>query len=167
MANITLGGNPCTTTGELPAIGTKAPHFVLSNDDLSSFSSSELAGKRVILNVFPSIDTGICAMSSRKFNAEASSLVNTLVACVSRDLPFAMKRFCGAEGLDDVKMLSDFKDGSFGKDYGLEIADGGFAGLHSRCVIVLDETGTVVYTEQVPSIGQEPNYAAALEAVKA
>ena len=166
MANITLGGTPCTTTGELPSKGSKAPAFTLSNDDLSSFNSSELAGKRVILNVFPSIDTGICAMSSRKFNAEASSLNNTVVACVSRDLPFAMKRFCGAEGIDDVKMLSDFKDGAYGKNFGLEIADGGFAGLHSRCVLVLDENGTVIYTEQVPEIGQEPNYAAALAAAK-
>ena len=166
MANITLGGTPCTTTGELPSIGSKAPSFTLCNDDLSPFNSSDLDGKRVILNVFPSVDTGICAMSSRKFNAEASSLDNTIVACVSRDLPFAMKRFCGAEGLDDVKMLSDFKDGSFGKDYGLEIADGGFAGLHSRCVLVLDENGSVIYTEQVPEIGHEPNYAAALQAAK-
>lgn len=166
MAIITLGGTPISTIGELPTIGSQAPAFTLYNDDLSTFNSSELAGKRVILNIFPSVDTGICALSSRKFNAEVSSLDNTTVACISRDLPFAMKRFCGAEGLNDVKMLSDFNTGAFGKGYGLEIADGGFAGLHSRCVIVLDERGRVIYTEQVPEIGQEPNYAAALDAVK-
>ncbi len=166
MADITLGGTPCKTIGELPSLGSKAPAFILTNDDLSPFHSSELAGKRVILNVLPSVETGVCAMSSRRFNAEASSLDNTVVACISRDLPFALKRFCGAEGLNDVKMLSDFKDRAFGKDYGLEIADGGFAGLHSRCVIVLDEKGTVIYTEQVPEIGQEPNYEAALDAVR-
>lgn len=166
MADITLGGNPCTTTGELPAVGSKAPSFQLAKDDLSPFSSESLHGKRAILNVFPSVDTGVCATSSRKFNAEASALDNTVVACISRDLPFTMKRFCGAEGLDDVVMLSDFRDGSFGKAYGLEIADGGFAGLHSRCVIVLDESGTVVYTEQVSEIGHEPDYAKALEAVR-
>ncbi|NND94409.1 MAG: thiol peroxidase [Flavobacteriales bacterium] len=166
MADITLGGTPCKTSGELPSIGTKAPAFELRNDDLSPFHSSSLAGKRAILNVFPSVDTGVCAMSSRKFNAEASALDNTVVACISRDLPFAMKRFCGAEGLEDIKMLSDFSTGKFGKDYGLEIVDGGFSGLHSRCVLVLDENGTVIYSEQVPEIGQEPNYEAALTAVK-
>ena len=166
MAQITLDGNPCNTSGNIPAVGSKAPSFALINDDLTPFSSSELEGKRVILSVFPSVETGICSMSVRTFNVEASSLNNTIVACVSRDLPFAMKRFCGAEGLEDIKMLSDFRTGAFGRDFGLEILDGGFAGLLSRCVLVLNENGNVIYTEQVPEIGQEPDYEAALTAAR-
>jgi thiol peroxidase len=122
----------------------------------------DFAGSKLVLNIFPSIDTGTCATSVRKFNESASQLENTKVICISRDLPFAQKRFCGAEGLENVVNLSDFKDGSFGKSNGLEIVDGVLAGLHSRAIIVVDEKGTVVYTEQVPEIANEPNYEAAL-----
>ena len=162
MATVTLGGNPIHTSGELPKVGTKAADFNLVKTDLGTTSLAGFAGSRVVLNIFPSIDTGTCAASVRKFNEKASALENTKVLCISRDLPFAQKRFCGAEGLQNVINLSDFKDGSFGKNYGLEITDGPLAGLHSRVVIVLDENGTIVYTEQVSEIADEPNYEAAL-----
>ena len=162
MASITLGGNPVHTNGELPAIGSKAIDFSLVKTDLGTATLADFAGSKVVLNIFPSVDTGTCAASVRKFNEKASALVNTKVLCISRDLPFAQKRFCGAEGLDNVINLSDFKDGSFGKNYGLEILDGPLAGLHSRVVIVLDENGTILYTEQVKEIADEPNYEAAL-----
>lgn len=162
MAAITLGGNAINTSGELPKVGTKAPEFQLVKNDLSTASLADFAGSKLILNIFPSIDTGTCATSVRTFNAKASALENTKVLCISRDLPFAQKRFCGAEGLENVINLSDFKTGSFGKDYGLEITDSVLAGLHSRVIIVLDENGTVKYTEQVPEIADEPNYELAL-----
>ena len=165
MASITLGGNPIHTNGELPSVGSKAPQFQLVKNDLSVASLSDFAGSKLVLNIFPSIDTGTCATSVRAFNAKASALENTKVLCISRDLPFAQKRFCGAEGLENVVNLSDFKSGSFGKDYGLEITDGPLAGLHSRVVIILDENGTVKYTEQVAEIANEPNYEAALAAL--
>lgn len=162
MAAITLGGNAINTSGELPKVGTKAPEFQLVKNDLSIASLADFAGSKLVLNIFPSIDTGTCATSVRTFNAKASALENTKVLCISRDLPFAQKRFCGAEGLENVINLSDFKTGSFGKDYGLEIIDSVLAGLHSRVIIVLDENGTVKYTEQVPEIADEPNYELAL-----
>jgi thiol peroxidase len=162
MASITLGGNPIHTSGELPKVGTKLADFKLVKNDLSIASLSDFAGSKLVLNIFPSIDTGTCAASVRKFNENASQLENTKVLCISRDLPFAQKRFCGAEGLENVVNLSDFQEGSFGKTNGLEIVDGVLAGLHSRSVIVVDEKGTVVYTEQVPEIANEPNYEAAL-----
>ena len=162
MASITLGGNPITTTGELPKTGSKAPQFQLIKNDLSIVSLADFAGINLVLNIFPSIDTETCATSVRKFNETASKLENTKVLCISRDLPFAQKRFCGAEGLENVINLSDFKDGSFGKNYGLEIADSVLAGLHSRVVIIIDENGIVKYTEQVPEIADEPNYEVAL-----
>jgi thiol peroxidase len=162
MASITLGGNPIHTSGELPKVGTKLADFKLVKNDLSIASLGDFAGSKLVLNIFPSIDTGTCATSVRKFNESASQLENTKVMCISRDLPFAQKRFCGAEGLENVVNLSDFKDGSFGKANGLEIVDGVLAGLHSRAIIVVDEKGTVVYTEQVPEIANEPNYEAAL-----
>ncbi|MCC4213294.1 thiol peroxidase [Leeuwenhoekiella parthenopeia] len=165
MANITLGGNPTHTSGELPENGTQAPDFKLSRTDLQESTLEDFKGKKVVMNIFPSVDTGVCAASVRKFNEEASDLENTVVLCISRDLPFAQARFCGAEGLEQVQVLSDFKDGKFGKDYGLLIADGAFAGLHSRVVIVLDDNHKVIYSEQVPEIGQEPNYEAALRAL--
>ncbi len=165
MASIKLGGNPIETTGSLPNIGSKATNFKLTTTDLSSKSLSDYDGQRKILNIFPSVDTGICAASARKFNEEASKLDNTKILCISRDLPFAQKRFCAAEGIENVEMLSDFKDGSFGKNYGLEIKDGAFQGLHSRVVLVLDENNKVIYSEQVPEIGQEPNYASAIKAL--
>ncbi len=163
MATITLKGNEIHTNGDLPKIGQKAPDFELVNTDLSSSQLSDYKGSKVILNIFPSLDTGICAASVRAFNKEASTLSNTKVLCISRDLPFAQARFCGAEGLEDVINQSDFRSGKFGKDYGVEIINGPMKGLHSRAVVVLDEDGIVTYAEQVPEIVQEPNYAAALK----
>ncbi len=162
MASITLGGNPINTNGELPKVGTKAPEFQLVKNDLSISTLSDFAGSKLILNIFPSIDTGTCATSVRKFNADANNLQNTKVLCISRDLPFAQKRFCGSEGLENVINLSDFNTGKFGKDYGLEMSESVLAGLHSRVVLVLDENGIVKYTEQVAEIADEPNYEAAL-----
>ncbi len=165
MATITLGGNPVHTSGELPAIGTKAPEFTLVKGDLSTASLSDFKGTKLVLNIFPSIDTGTCATSVRKFNEKAASLENTKVICISRDLPFAQTRFCGAEGIQNVISASDFKDGSFGAAYGLSITDGPLAGLHSRAVVVVDADGNVAYTEQVAEIKDEPNYDAALAAL--
>jgi thioredoxin-dependent peroxiredoxin len=165
MASITLGGNPINTNGSLPQVGSKATDFQLVRNDLSIATLADFAGSKLVLNIFPSIDTGTCATSVRKFNESAASLSNTKVLCISRDLPFAQKRFCGAEGLENVVNLSDFKDGSFGKNYGLEMVDGALAGLHSRVVIVLDENGIVKYVEQVGEIADEPNYDSALAAL--
>ena len=165
MASITLGGNPIHTNGELPKVGSKATNFNLVKTDLGTATLADFAGSRVVLNIFPSIDTGTCATSVRKFNENASTLENTKVLCISRDLPFAQKRFCGAEGIENVENLSDFKTGSFGDAYGLTIVDGPLAGLLSRVVIVLDENGIVTYAEQVPEIAQEPNYELALAAL--
>ena len=166
MASITLGGTPTTTNGELPAVGSKAPDFKLSASDLSPKSLGDFAGSNVILNIFPSVDTGVCATSVRTFNKSAASLENTKVLCISRDLPFAQARFCGAEGIENVVMLSDFANGSFGKEYGVEITDGAFSNLHSRAIVVVNGEGTIVHTEQVPEVGQEPNYDAALAAIQ-
>lgn len=162
MAAITLGGNPVTTSGQLPVTGSKAPDFQLVQNDLSIVSLTDFAGSNLVLNIFPSVDTGTCATSVRSFNEKAGNLSNTKVLCISRDLPFAQKRFCGAEGLENVVNLSDFNTGNFGKDYGLEILDSALAGLHSRVVIVIDQNGIVKYTEQVAEIADEPNYEAAL-----
>jgi len=166
MASITLKGNAINSLGELPAVGTKAPDFSLIKTDLSTANLSDYKGTKVVLNIFPSIDTGTCAASVRQFNKEVAELTNTKVLCISRDLPFAQARFCGAEGIENVVNLSDFGTGAFGKDYGLEITNGPLANLHSRAIVVLDETGTVVYNEQVPEIVDEPNYKAALDALK-
>ncbi len=165
MASITLQGNPVSTIGELPATGSSAPAFSGVKTDLSECALAELAGKKVVLNIFPSIDTGVCAASTRRFNQEAGALDNTVVVCVSADLPFALGRFCGAEGLEDVVPVSIFRNPAFGKDYGATIADGPLAGLLSRAVVVVDESGKVTYTEQVPEITQEPDYEAALAAL--
>ena len=162
MASITLGGNPIHTSGDLPKVGSKLADFKLVKNDLSIASLSDFVGKKLVLNIFPSIDTGTCATSVRKFNENVSKLENTNVLCISRDLPFAQKRFCGAEGIENVINLSDFKDGSFGKTNGLEIVDGPLAGLSSRVIIVVDENGTIIHTEQVLEIASEPNYEAAL-----
>ena len=163
MAKITLGGTPVETIGNLPEVGSQAPDFTLTASDLSVQKLSDFKGQKVVLNIFPSVDTGTCATSVRSFNKEAAEFKNTKVLCVSRDLPFAQARFCGAEGIDNVVMLSDFKTGQFGKDYGLEFASGPFEGLDSRCVVVLDENGVVTYTEQVQEVADEPNYKAALD----
>jgi thiol peroxidase len=166
MADITLKGNPIHTAGTLPAVGSKAPDFKLTKTDLSDVSLKDFAGKKVVLNIFPSIDTGVCATSVRKFNQEASKLEGAVVVGVSRDLPFAHGRFCGAEGIKSVVTTSDLRDGSFGKAYGVTIVDGPLAGLLSRAIVVLDATGKVIHTEQVPEIAQEPDYAKALAALK-
>ena len=163
MATITFQGNPTKTSGTLPAVGTQAPDFKLTKNDLSTTSLSDFKGKRVVMNIFPSIDTGVCATSVKNFNERATQLENTAVLCISRDTPFAQSRFVNDEGLENIVNLSDLKDGSFGKDYGLTIAEGPFEGLHSRAVVVLDESGSVIYNEQVPEIAQEPNYLAALK----
>ena len=164
MASITLKGNPISTVGELPSNGSAAPSFNTVKTDLSACALADFSGKKVILNIFPSIDTGICATSTRRFNQDAASLENTVVICVSADLPFALGRFCGAEGLEAVIPVSTFRNPEFGTDYGVTITDGPLAGLLSRAVVVIDESGNVIYTEQVPEITQEPNYEAALAA---
>ena len=165
MANITLGGTPVNTLGELPKIGTTIPNFELVAIDLSTKTLADFKGNHLVLNIFPSVNTGVCATSVRQFNTEASELENTKVLCISRDLPFAQDQFCAAEGLKNVVMLSDFKTGAFGKDYGLIMVDGAFEGLLSRSVIVTNAEGKVLYTEQVSETGEEPNYKAALEAL--
>lgn len=165
MAQVTFHGDAIQTSGTLPKVGSKAPDFKLTSTDLKTKSLSDFSGKKVVLNIFPSIDTGTCAQSVRQFNQEASELENTTVLCISKDLPFALNRFCGAESLKNVVSLSDFKDGNFGKSYGLNFTNGPLEALLSRCVVVLDENGTVKYTEQVQEIADEPNYKAALEAL--
>lgn len=166
MAAITLGGNPINTIGNLPNNGSKAPDFKLTKGDLSNTTLADYTGKKLVLNIFPSIDTGTCAKSVREFNKQAEALDNTVVLCISKDLPFAQARFCGAEGIENVVMLSDFRDGNFGKAYGLDFADGPLVPLHSRAVVVLNTAGNVVYNEQVPEIADEPDYNGALEALK-
>ncbi len=165
MAKIALGGNPIETIGNLPSIGSKAPDFKLTATDLSDKSMADYKSNRLVLNIFPSIDTGTCAQSVRTFNEKASQLENTKVLCISKDLPFALARFCGAEGLNDVVSLSDFRTGNFGKDYGLTIKTGPLETLLSRCIVVVDKDGTILYTEQVAEIKDEPNYEKALKSL--
>lgn len=165
MATITLKGNQIETIGNLPIIGSKAPNFSLIAGDLTKKTLGDFTGKKVILNIFPSIDTSTCATSVRTFNKKAAALENTVVICVSRDLPFAQTRFCGAEGIENVQVLSDFATGDFGKNYGLEITTGPLTNLHSRAIVLIDENGNVQYTEQVSDIVDEPNYEAALKAI--
>ena len=166
MAKITFHDNPVTTSGDLPAVGATASDFTLVKGDLSEQSLSELKGKNVILNIFPSIDTGVCAASVRKFNKEASSLNNTTVLCISADLPFASGRFCGAEGLEDVVTLSTFRDNNaFANAYGVLMTDGPLKGLLARAVVVVNPEGKVVYTELVPEIAQEPDYDSAINSI--
>lgn len=153
------------TNGELPTPGETAGEFVLVSNDLKSVRLSEFKGKNVVLNVFPSIDTGVCATSVREFNKRATSFDNTVVLCISRDLPYAFRRFCGAEGIDNVITLSDFRNQGFGKSYGVELIDGIMAGLLARAIVVIDKDGKVVYNELVPSIGQEPDYEAAVASI--
>ncbi|MEJ2053543.1 MAG: thiol peroxidase [Calditrichaceae bacterium] len=165
MAEITLKGNTIHTKGELPKAGSMAPDFKLTKTDLSDISLKDFAGKRVVVNIFPSLDTSVCAASVRRFNEEVEKLDNTVVLCASRDLPYAHKRFCSAEGLDNVVSLSELRDSKFGDDYNVRIIDGPMKGLLSRAVVVVDEEGKVIYTEQVPNIGQEPNYEAVVSAL--
>ena len=162
MAQITLGGNPCNTVGDLPAVGTAAPEFTLTGGDLSDITNETLKGSRVVLNIFPSVDTAVCATSVRTFNSRASEATNTKVVNVSADLPFAQGRFCGAEGITNVANGSTFRGGF---DFGTMIVDGKLAGLHARAVVVLDENGTVIHSQLVPEIAQEPDYDAALGAL--
>lgn len=166
MAQVTLKGTPVKTSGELPAAGQGAPAFTLTKLDLSELSLAELKGNRVVLNIFPSLDTATCAASVRTFNKRANDVPDAVILCVSADLPFAQKRFCGAEGLDQVVPVSDFRNKQFGADYGVAILDGALRGLLARAVVVLDRGGKVAYTELVPEIAQEPDYDAALEALR-
>jgi thiol peroxidase len=165
MASITLKGHPINTSGELPETGSLAKDFKLIANDLSTKTLNDFKGTNLVLNIFPSVDTGTCATSVRNFNKSAADLVNTSVLCISRDLPFAQTRFCGAEGIENVFMLSDFNTGQFGKDYGLELVDGPLAGLHSRCIVVINAEGKVIYTEQVSETVEEPNYELALNSL--
>ncbi len=165
MAQITLGGTPTQTSGDLPAVGTTLSNYQFTKHDMTPLSLDDLKGRRVVLNVFPSVDTSVCATSVRTFNQRASSLDNTTVVCVSKDLPFALARFCGAEGIDNVEVTTDFRVPEFAQNNGLLISDGAFAGLDARAIIVLNEEGKVSYTELVPEVGQEPNYDAAIAAL--
>jgi thioredoxin-dependent peroxiredoxin len=165
MARITLKGTPVNTVGSLPAAGSLAPAFTLTGRELAEVALADFRGKKAVLNIFPSLDTSTCAMSVRRFNAEAVKRPGVAVLCISMDLPFAQARFCGAEGLENVVTLSGFRNPAFGERYGVRIADGPMAGLYSRAVVVVDEAGRVVYTEQVPEIAQEPDYEKALAAL--
>ncbi|AZC50539.1 MULTISPECIES: thiol peroxidase [Pseudomonas] len=166
MAQVTLKGNPVQVNGQLPQAGSKAPAFSLVGAGLADITLSSFAGKRKVLNIFPSVDTPTCATSVRKFNAQASGLNNTVVLCISADLPFAQARFCGAEGLESVQNLSTLRGREFIENYGVAIADGPLAGLTARAVVVLDENDTVLHSELVKEIAEEPNYDAALAVLK-
>jgi thiol peroxidase len=165
MAQIKIGENVVNVKGELPKVGAPAPDFKLAGIDLKDVSLGSHSGKTVVLNIFPSIDTRVCAMSVREFNKRASSFPDTKVINISKDLPFAFRRFCGAEGISNVESLSDFRDKGFAKDYGVEMMDGSMEGLFARAIVVIDKQGKVKHTELVPVIGQEPNYDAALGAL--
>lgn len=164
MAESALGGNPVHTIGDLPTVGSPSPSFAITKGDLSEVTADDYAGQRIILNIFPSVDTATCAASVRTFNEKAASLVNTVVLCVSADLPFAQGRFCGAEGLTNVVTASTFRS-DFGTAFGVTLVDGKLAGLLARAVVVLDEHGTVIHSQLVPEIAQEPDYAAAIESL--
>ena len=163
MAKITLKGKPVHTSGDLPKVGGTAPEYTLVRTDLSEIGGKDLSGQRVVLNIFPSLDTPTCAASVRKFNARANEKPNTTILCVSADLPFAQKRFCGAEGLDNVVPASSFRSAAFGQSYGVTMVDGPLQGLLARAVVVVDAAGKVIHTELVPEIASEPDYNAALE----
>ena len=165
MTTVTFQGNPLNIHGELPSVGSQAPDFDLVKGDLSSLKLGDLAGKKVILNIFPSIDTPTCATATKKFNEKASEHSDVVIVCVSVDLPFAQGRFCAAEGLDKVIPVSAFRNDDFGKDYGVVITDGPLAGLFSRAIVLIDESGQVVYTEHVSEVADEPNYDAVLGAL--
>lgn len=166
MATVTLKGNAIHTSGTLPETGSQAPDFKLVKTDLSTVSLANYSGQKLVLNIFPSIDTGTCAQSVRTFNREAAKLGDSSILCISRDLPFAQARFCGAEGIDKVETLSDFRDGNFGRAYQLAFTDGPLEGLLSRAVVVIDKAGKVIHSQQVAETGDEPDYGAALKALK-
>ena len=161
MASVTLGGNPVNTAGDLPSVGSKAPAFTVTTADLANVSSDEFRGKRVVLNIFPSVNTGVCAASERNFNELAAGLENTTIVSVSKDLPFALNAFCAAEGIENVTPTSAFRT-SFGEDFGVTLTEGKMEGLLARSVVVLDEDGVVLHAELVPEIAQEPDYDAAI-----
>ncbi len=165
MAKITLKGTPVNISGNLPLKGSKAPDFVLIKSDLTDLSLTALTGKKLVLNIFPSLDTSTCATSVRKFNQFATGMRNTMVLAISKDLPFAHSRFCTTEGITNVVTLSGFRDTAFGKSYGVDMIDGPLAGLYARSIVVVDETGKVIYTQLVPEITQEPDYDKALTAL--
>jgi thiol peroxidase len=165
MATTLLKGNPVNLTGDLPAVGSTAPDFLLTRNDLSDVSRADLAGKKIVLNIFPSVDTPVCATSVRKFNQACAGMPDTVVLCVSMDLPFAQARFCGAEGLTGVMAVSDFRTRAFARAYGVLIADGPLAGLCARAVIVIDASGKIAYTQLVGEITTEPDYDSALKAL--
>ena len=166
MAKITFNENHLETIGTLPVVNSKAPDFLLTKTDLSDVSLADFKGRKIVLNIFPSIDTPVCATSVRRFNDESTKLENTVVLCDSADLPFAHDRFCGAEGLHNVIPLSTFRSGSFGKVYGATITSGPLSGLLSRAIVIIDEKGSIAYTEQVSDLASEPDYEAALDALK-
>lgn len=166
MAKITLAGNSINTKGNLPSVGSVAPDFSLVKTDLSELTLASEKGKRIVLNIFPSLDTSVCATSVRTFNKLAAEMDNTIVLAISKDLPFAHARFCTTEGIDKVIPLSAFRDHTFGDKYGVEMVDGPLAGLLARSVVVIDENGKIIYEELVPEITHEPNYDAALTSLK-
>lgn len=166
MSKVTLKGSPVTTIGNLPVVGSKAPEFMLVGSNLADVKNSDFAGKRVVINIFPSLDTATCAASVRRFNVEAAKLADTAVVCVSKDLPFAHSRFCTTEGIENVVSASEFRSNNFGKNYGVMITDGPLQGLMARAVVVLDKDGTVLYSKFVPEITEEPDYQAALDSLK-
>ncbi len=166
MSQVTLGGNPVNTAGDLPSVGSSAPAFSLTSSDLAEVTNESLLGQRVVLNIFPSVDTPTCASSVRTFNERAGEAANTVVLCISADLPFAQKRFCGAEGVDNVRTASTFRSAAFGHDYGVALVDGPLKGLLARAVVVLDEGGKVVYNQLVGEIANEPDYDSALASLK-
>lgn len=166
MAQTKLGDNTVTIAGDLPLVGSSAPDFTLVKIDLTETSLKDYAGKNIVLNIFPSIDTRVCAISVREFNKRASDLMDTVVLSISKDLPFAHRRFCGAEGIENVVSLSDFRNLGFSKSYGVEMTNGGMIGLHARAIVVVNKEGIVAHSELVPSIGQEPDYDSAIKALK-
>jgi thiol peroxidase len=166
MSKVTFKGSPVNTIGELPAVGSKAPEFLLVGTNLSDVKNSDFAGKRVVLNIFPSLDTATCAASVRRFNVEAAKLKEAAVVCVSKDLPFAHSRFCTTEGIANVVSASEFRSNNFGKNYGVMITDGPLQGLMARAVVVLDKDGIVIHSQLVPEITEEPDYQPALDSLK-
>jgi thiol peroxidase len=165
MAQIKHGEQWVNTQGDLPNIGSVAPDFILTGTDLKEISLAQFGGKNVVLNIFPSVDTSTCATSVREFNKRAASITDTVVLCIAKDLPFAMRRFCGAEGIDRVMLASDFRNLGFSKSYGVELIDGNFVGLFARAIVVINNQGQITHTELVPQIRDEPNYDAALKAL--
>lgn len=166
MAHLKIGENTVNTIGSLPSVGAEAPAFTLVTTDLKEVGLKDYSGKNILMNIFPSVDTSVCAKSVREFNKRAAAANNTVVLCISKDLPQAHRRFCAAEGIDKVVSLSDFRNKGFAKSYGTEMVDGVMAGYHARAIVVINKQGKVIYTELVPVIGQEPNYEAALNALK-